>query len=679
MSVTSGFYNSLNGDRRYNAEQMSALFDTLINDGVLANVGSAFAVNASTGMKISVGVGRAWFNSTWLYNDAPLSITLDAPEVLLDRYDAVVLEINHNESVRAGSIKVIKGTPASSPQIPAMTEETEVHQYPLAYIYLKAGSSEITQADITNKIGTSDCPYVTGILQVQSIDKNVAQWMDEWDQLVDAKEEEFNVWFDAIKSALEGDIATQLASRILSLEDGTTPAGDAKNLGGKAADDWQGAIDNIQTTSVATLSTTGWYRVATYTGSWSAAHANSCALTIKKSYNTENRSEYHDLRLSSVYVDNQKIYSVDSRVSSDSAYPQAITKARYTRVNDTHESYLEIYYKGASSSDCMFIVSNAVDSSAHWQAITPTLTSETVDGVTVTTTYDIPANASTATSVDLIQINLGMLRLNETALDTLAKDYSIADGRTYTATINPSGVSSDGKYVMGGMSFTVIGMQYGSRKFGYQMAMSCPDSTAKIKMRKIYDGTWGEWETLATTANLADYLPLSGGTISRDTLRPLIIKNAELNKTYIRYDGVDGVLGFLGFESANTPTVLTRNGDVAGTLLHTGNYTTTVTPANIGAAASSHNHAASNITSGTLAVARGGTGVTSNPSMLTNLGSTSAASVFAASPRPGVTGTLPIANGGTGATSASAALTKLGTVAVTISSSQPSSGLWVVP
>ena len=68
---------------------------------------------------------------------------------------------------------------------------------------------------------------------------------------------------------------------------------------------------------------------------------------------------------------------------------------------------------------------------------------------------------------------------------------------------------------------------------------------------------------------------------------------------------------------------------------------------NLGAAASSHNHAAGNITSGTLAVARGGTGITSNPSMLVNLSSTSAASVFAASPRPGITGVLGYLHGGT--------------------------------
>lgn len=53
-----------------------------------------------------------------------------------------------------------------------------------------------------------------------------------------------------------------------------------------------------------------------------------------------------------------------------------------------------------------------------------------------------------------------------------------------------------------------------------------------------------------------------------------------------------------------------------------------------------------------VSVANGGSGVTVNPSMLTNLGSTSADAVFKASPRPGVTGILPVANGGTGASTA---------------------------
>ena len=76
---------------------------------------------------------------------------------------------------------------------------------------------------------------------------------------------------------------------------------------------------------------------------------------------------------------------------------------------------------------------------------------------------------------------------------------------------------------------------------------------------------------------------------------------------------------------------------------------------------------ASKITAGTLPVARGGTGLTANPSMLVNLASTSAASVFAASPRPGVTGTLPVARGGTGVTSLDALKTALGVTSAAFS------------
>ena len=52
------------------------------------------------------------------------------------------------------------------------------------------------------------------------------------------------------------------------------------------------------------------------------------------------------------------------------------------------------------------------------------------------------------------------------------------------------------------------------------------------------------------------------------------------------------------------------------------NINHTHTPASIGAAASSHNHSASNITSGTLPISRGGTGGTNPSAVLNNLGFT---------------------------------------------------------
>lgn len=52
--------------------------------------------------------------------------------------------------------------------------------------------------------------------------------------------------------------------------------------------------------------------------------------------------------------------------------------------------------------------------------------------------------------------------------------------------------------------------------------------------------------------------------------------------------------------------------------------------------------------SNVLQVANGGTGMSSNPTLMTNLGTNSADYVFKTSPRPGVTGTLTVSNGGTG-------------------------------
>ena len=58
---------------------------------------------------------------------------------------------------------------------------------------------------------------------------------------------------------------------------------------------------------------------------------------------------------------------------------------------------------------------------------------------------------------------------------------------------------------------------------------------------------------------------------------------------------------------------------------------------------------------GTLTIAHGGTGYTSNPSIRVNLGSTSSDNLFGSSSvTPGVTGTLAVARGGTGVTSLSA-------------------------
>ena len=94
--------------------------------------------------------------------------------MLLDRIDAVVLEVNGTESVRENTIKFVKGNPSSAPSRPTLTNEGNVHQYPLCYIYRKYGTAVINQADITPMVGTESTPFVTGILQTISLDELLA-------------------------------------------------------------------------------------------------------------------------------------------------------------------------------------------------------------------------------------------------------------------------------------------------------------------------------------------------------------------------------------------------------------------------------------------------------------------------------------------------------------------------
>lgn len=211
MSVSSGFFNSLNGDRKYNAAQMSAIFDGLIIDGVFASIGTAFAVKAAGGLTVNVGIGKAWFDHTWTVNDSILPMTAPEAEVLLDRIDAVVLEVNGMESVRNNTIKFVKGNPSSAPSRPTLTNEGNVHQYPLCYIYRKYGTAVINQADITPMVGTESTPFVTGILQTISLDELLGKWQDELDRFTDARSKEVDDWIAQEETVLDQWIASEQA------------------------------------------------------------------------------------------------------------------------------------------------------------------------------------------------------------------------------------------------------------------------------------------------------------------------------------------------------------------------------------------------------------------------------------------------------------------------------------
>lgn len=214
MTVTSGFFNSVNHDRLYDAEQVSSMFDGIIEDGVYENVGEAFMVTSytNTNNTVIVGTGRAWFDHTWTVNDSQFSVTLSSPNTLLPRIDTIVIDVDRRDAVRQNAIEVMEGSYAEKPVPPSLFNDELHKQYPIANIYVAAGTDGvIPQSSITYLVGTESCPLVMCPLEAMNITNYFQQMQSE-----------FEIWFEGIKDILNENVAQNLQNQIDELKNNQT-------------------------------------------------------------------------------------------------------------------------------------------------------------------------------------------------------------------------------------------------------------------------------------------------------------------------------------------------------------------------------------------------------------------------------------------------------------------------
>ena len=205
MAIKSGFFNSFNHDRRYNADDFGRIFDGLIRDGIYMGFGDAFRVSPfdSESMKINVGTGRAWFNHTWMVNESPIILDIDQSEIAMKRIDSVVIEVNKTTEIRANRILIIKGVPSANPTPPVIEQTSNIKRYVLANIKLNENVTKITTSDIENMIGKDNTPYVTGIIQTINIDRLIDQWQSQWGDYKKREEKETDNWQAAERAEID--------------------------------------------------------------------------------------------------------------------------------------------------------------------------------------------------------------------------------------------------------------------------------------------------------------------------------------------------------------------------------------------------------------------------------------------------------------------------------------------
>ena len=172
MAVTYGFFDSVNGDRKYNAETMSDFYTGICSQGVFQSVDSGMAVTAGTGLSVSVASGRAIVQEHWIKNDSALTLTITEASTTYARIDAVV--IRFSESNRNITIAVKDGTPSASPSAPAMTRTGGVYELALAYVNVAANASSVTVTD--KRSDTSVCGWAA---VAQAIDGTYEAMIDD--------------------------------------------------------------------------------------------------------------------------------------------------------------------------------------------------------------------------------------------------------------------------------------------------------------------------------------------------------------------------------------------------------------------------------------------------------------------------------------------------------------------
>ena len=193
MSLTYGYFNSINGDRKYTAETMSKYFSGIISKGVLQNYADKFQVFASSGLTVQVKTGKAYFtNGQWVENDAIINLTLEPASVSLSRIDRIVLRRDNSSEARNVSLMIKKGTPASSPTAPVLETSEFVEELSLCQILIGPNVTSIAQTNITDERPNNTlCGFTHQLFDQVDTTDIFAQY-----------DVAFNTWFKGVKETL---------------------------------------------------------------------------------------------------------------------------------------------------------------------------------------------------------------------------------------------------------------------------------------------------------------------------------------------------------------------------------------------------------------------------------------------------------------------------------------------
>lgn len=201
MATTNGFFNSINGDRRYLAQNFASYFASFIGNGVFPNPSNGLQVYAAENMNVTVKAGRAWINGYDFINDSDYNLIIERADGVLNRIDRIVVRLDL--SLRQITIEIKKGTFASSPVAPTLQRDSVIHELGIADVYVGKGVTTISQSYITDlRLNSNYCGIVAGVVEQIDTSSVFNQYQDWFNTYSIVKAQEFADWQQATKDAV---------------------------------------------------------------------------------------------------------------------------------------------------------------------------------------------------------------------------------------------------------------------------------------------------------------------------------------------------------------------------------------------------------------------------------------------------------------------------------------------
>lgn len=227
-AVSCGFFDSINKDREYSAEQMNRPYKRVINNGVFATPQGTPSTDlqvfsANNGMNVIVKTGEGLFGDKWFENPSDLIITISTNSDIVPRIDSIIAQVDNTQSGRVGNIVYRKGTPSSSPQPPTMNTSENIFEYRLANIIINPSTQNITQNLITDTRGSDECPWITSLIQQVDTSTLYKQWQEAYQKYYDDETQAFNAFMKDLTEQL--NVNTNLVkyeSHFVTSADNTT-------------------------------------------------------------------------------------------------------------------------------------------------------------------------------------------------------------------------------------------------------------------------------------------------------------------------------------------------------------------------------------------------------------------------------------------------------------------------